>query len=336
MKRLRPQSPSISGADQTDQPKSKYKRSGQIVFRMLNFRAFSEGQGPLGVLSDPFEYIKGLPWQIKIKRCDAHVGIYLHCGGDTNDNAWTCRAAFQFSVVSCKEAAECFGQREGRGVFDATDNNCGWSKFVKFEQLFDPKNALYDEKADAVTFKAKVINAEEPNRMAGVWYDTALLINGELVNVNKYLLAAHSKFFKTLFFGENAKETAQIQIDEVPDAVRNFERLITTIDSHGVDLDDECIENVLTLANRFLLGSVVNRCVHFLMTRSNKSAIGKFRLAHQYGINAMKKKILKKMTREDFFIAGENYMDNYFENSKMGEEGMKGLDKRHKELFNTN
>uniref|UniRef100_A0A183CKG5 BTB domain-containing protein n=1 Tax=Globodera pallida TaxID=36090 RepID=A0A183CKG5_GLOPA len=326
MERHRLQSPSNSGGDQH---KSEYKRSGQIVYRMPNFRSFSEGRGPKEVLNASFEYINGLPWQIKIKRCDEHVGFYLHCGGDTTDVAWICRAAFQFSVVSCKQVGVCFGQREETGVFDATNNNCGWSKFVKFEQLFDPKNGLYDEKADVVTFKAEVI-IEEPNRMAGVWYDNAMLINGKLVNVNKYLLAAHSEFFKTLFFGENAKETAQIQIDDVPDAVANFERLISTIDSHGVDLDDECVENVFLLANRFLLGSVENRCVHFLMTRSKKSAICKYRLAHQYGVNAMKKKILKKMSKEDFLIAEkESEIDN------LGAEARKELSERRRELFGT-
>uniref|UniRef100_A0A183CAB6 BTB domain-containing protein n=1 Tax=Globodera pallida TaxID=36090 RepID=A0A183CAB6_GLOPA len=301
---------------------------------MKNFKDFYEQHGPKTVRSD-VEYINGLPWRIKIKDCGDYVGLHLHCYGDKTDMAWTCRAAFQCSLVSCKNPGECLmkrGELDSFANYHANSLFWGYDDFVEFDGLMDVKNGLYDEKADAVTFKAEVV-VDKPNGMPGTRTEDALLVNGKLVYINKYSLALHSDFFKTLFFDENAEEMPKVQIDEVPDAVTKFERLISTMYPHDVELDDECVEDILLLANRFLLDSVVNQCVDFLFKKSKKMAICKFRLAHQCGIIGMKEQILKEMTKKDF--CGENYINNLAESDKLGVNERNELKDRHKELFGT-
>uniref|UniRef100_A0A183CM71 BTB domain-containing protein n=1 Tax=Globodera pallida TaxID=36090 RepID=A0A183CM71_GLOPA len=301
---------------------------------MPKFKEFSEGRGPKKVLSEPVVYINGLPWKIWIKHLDAYVGIFLHCDGDKTDVAWSCRAACEYSVISCKKGGECLMKRGTLDKFDVYTANCchGFEEFVRIEKLMDPKNGFYDEKEDTVTFKAEVITEEG---MPGVRLEDALRVNGKVVYVNKYLLAGYSTFFRTLFFGENAEEMPKVQIDDLSNAVAYFEQVIFTMYPHNVELDDKCVENVLILANRFLLDSVEKHCVDFLLKKSKKSAICKFRLAHQCGIVDMKKKILEEMTKKDFLIAGKNYFSNLSETDKLGIDERNELKARHKELFGT-
>ncbi|KAL3107161.1 hypothetical protein niasHT_019557 [Heterodera trifolii] len=150
--------------------------------------------------------------------------------------------------------------------------------------------------------------------------------------MNKYLLAAHSEFFEELFFGENAQPKPKIQIENVTDAVPHFERLIATMYPQNKELDAECVEGILELADRFLLDSVKNRCVQFLAKSSAKSAVFKLRVAEKYNLDAFKKHILENLTTDDFF-GGSKYFDDFTELNKLGSELAKEFSERHKELF---
>uniref|UniRef100_A0A183C565 BTB domain-containing protein n=1 Tax=Globodera pallida TaxID=36090 RepID=A0A183C565_GLOPA len=249
MKRTRTQSPSGTDTDQEARDKI-YKRSGQILFQVTEFKAFVGGR-MTPRFSEEVDF-NGLAWLIELDICyseeltgaketaiNQHIEISLRYSGDETDMAWTCRAASLFSIVSCNGSGESLMKRGDLDNFElytayCTQHNPGWAYTI--EEVMDPKNGLYDEKRDAMTFKAEIV-VEEPKGMAGVRYDKALLINDQFVNVNKYLLAAHSKFFQTLFFGENAKKSAQIQIDEVPDAVATFKKLIATMYPQNEELD---------------------------------------------------------------------------------------------------
>uniref|UniRef100_A0A914HQJ8 MATH domain-containing protein n=1 Tax=Globodera rostochiensis TaxID=31243 RepID=A0A914HQJ8_GLORO len=126
------QSSSNTGGDQAKD--NKYKRSGQILFQMPKFKAFSEGRGSKTVFSSPVVYINGLPWRIKIQHRDAYVGIFMNCFGDETDAAWSCRVAAQYSVVSFKQTGEYLmkkGELDSFDIFSA-EQNWGWNEFIKF------------------------------------------------------------------------------------------------------------------------------------------------------------------------------------------------------------
>ncbi|KAL3105338.1 hypothetical protein niasHT_026071 [Heterodera trifolii] len=272
----------------------KYKRSGQIVFRVNEFAAFAGGTGQKRMISDSSQSINGLNWRMALEHSGTELALFVLCEGDENDKAWSCLASVRKSIVACKFGNQCFAEEEEtRALFHAESREKGSKSFIKFAQLMDPNNGWYDGQEDAVTFIADIV-AERPNGMPGAFLKDILLVNDETVYMNKYLLAAHSEFFEELFFGEKAQPKPKIQIENVADAVPHFERLIATMYPQNKELDAECVEGILELADRFLLDSVKNRCVQFLAKSSAKSAVFKLRVAEKYNLDALKDKRKKK------------------------------------------
>uniref|UniRef100_A0A183CSJ8 GST N-terminal domain-containing protein n=1 Tax=Globodera pallida TaxID=36090 RepID=A0A183CSJ8_GLOPA len=93
----------------------------------------------------------------------------------------------------------------------------------------DPKNGLYAKDEDTVTFKAELIT-KHPFGMRGVRLEDALLVNGEVVC---WLLIRN--FSKLCFLEKTPKNRQKFKIDEVPEAVTNFERLIATLCPQNVE-----------------------------------------------------------------------------------------------------
>ncbi|KAL3081268.1 hypothetical protein niasHS_012372 [Heterodera schachtii] len=139
--------------------KKGLRRRGQFLFRMTDFKAFSQGNGPNEVKSDTIGYINGMPWQIAIQNNGANIGLFLHCSSLKILIPFVCRwAAFRLSIVSSQNCNECVKQKgklDDFDLFDLAKSNWGWSDFAKFEDLMDPDNGIYDAKEDAVTFKAE-------------------------------------------------------------------------------------------------------------------------------------------------------------------------------------
>uniref|UniRef100_A0A914GTK9 BTB domain-containing protein n=1 Tax=Globodera rostochiensis TaxID=31243 RepID=A0A914GTK9_GLORO len=314
---------------------NKYKSNANIVLQVTNFKEFAQGpQGPQGPgltkESDEFVYINGLPWKIVIKRSDTCIGFFVKCCGDLNDLAWYCKAKLKLKIVSWLESGGFPMERECPDFcFNAIDNEMGLPEFVKIEELMDEKKGFFKETENAVLFNAHV-TVKEPRAVPGVRFKDTLLVHGKVVYVNKYLLATCSEHFKKFFF-ENPEE--ELKPEGVEDAAAHFERLMCTMFPQNQPLDDDCVEGVLVLAHQYLIDDVENRCVAFLKNESKKTAICKFRLAHQCHYVGLKKHILKNMTKEDFSVSGQNYMANLFEDFKMSEEAVDELGERHTELF---
>ncbi|KAL3125592.1 hypothetical protein niasHT_009725 [Heterodera trifolii] len=203
-----------------------------------------------------------------------------------------------------------------RNAYDANDR-------LIYQALLDPINRVYNKKEEAITFIAEIIvKTELKEPIIEFQAEDKLMVNAQVMKVNKYLLAAHSEFFKIFFFEFNA-EIPKIEIDNDKNAVENFEKLISFVNSASTELDDDSVENVLLLADRFQLDSVVNRCAYFLVEKSKKSFIHKILLAHQCNIIGMKEKLINDMV---YSIPVEEYLYNInylIEKFKIDEKALK-------------
>ncbi|CAL2047133.1 unnamed protein product [Caenorhabditis brenneri] len=115
--------------------------------------------------------------------------------------------------------------------------------------------------------------------------DAILVIGGKKMHVNKALLSIHSDYFSTLFNSEfKEKSMEEIEIKDVD--FENFALLLSLVHPNRIEPKRNNVENLLVLADRFLLPSA-KRYLELFIASTDMAATKKFCLADKFQLDTL-------------------------------------------------
>ncbi|EGT45286.1 hypothetical protein CAEBREN_00524 [Caenorhabditis brenneri] len=114
--------------------------------------------------------------------------------------------------------------------------------------------------------------------------DAILVVDGKKLHVNKALLSYHSDYFNTLFNSEfKEKSMEEIEIKDVE--FEDFAVLLSLVQEKPIEITKKNAENLLELADRFLLNAAKYAVVIFIKTSTEFSRYKKLILADKYKLD---------------------------------------------------
>ncbi|EGT45320.1 hypothetical protein CAEBREN_00766 [Caenorhabditis brenneri] len=130
--------------------------------------------------------------------------------------------------------------------------------------------------------------------------DAILVVGGKKLHVNKALLSYHSEYFNTLFNSEfKEKSIEEIEIKDVE--FEDFATLLSLIHEKPLDFNMEYAENLLKLADRFLLNSTKLLIAIVIKNSTEFDQFDKLLLADKYGLEDLLSHILTLYNTKDKF-----------------------------------
>ncbi len=98
--------------------------------------------------------------------------------------------------------------------------------------------------------------------------DCTLKVGDRSFPCHRLILAACSPYFREVFFTEDGKEvedTNEVVLDDVNPAI--LDMIIQYLYSAEIDLTDDNVQDIIAVANRFLIPSVFTVCVNYLQKK---------------------------------------------------------------------
>uniref|UniRef100_A0A1I7U8P5 BTB domain-containing protein n=1 Tax=Caenorhabditis tropicalis TaxID=1561998 RepID=A0A1I7U8P5_9PELO len=136
--------------------------------------------------------------------------------------------------------------------------------------------------------------------------DTILVVDGKKMHVNSAFLSYHSDFFRNLFRLNFEKG----QMNEIPIEEVSYEELgllLSSFHLKPVFPNDETVEKILEMVDRFDTPTVIGIVEYHLMHNSKIEKETMIRLAEKYGMS----KLLEKMIRETSSKINENIVHHF-------------------------
>uniref|UniRef100_A0A158R588 BTB domain-containing protein n=1 Tax=Syphacia muris TaxID=451379 RepID=A0A158R588_9BILA len=137
---------------------------------------------------------------------------------------------------------------------------------------------------------------------SGNMADCTLECNGQVIQVNKFVLSTHSEVFKAMFAHEEFLENKEAKVvikDTDIDSVRMMVRFMYCGD---ISFSSN-VEGVMMLAERYQISELKEMCEQFLCSRVNKyNALEMYDLADMYNCYGLKEAVVCTVQKNKDFI----------------------------------
>lgn len=157
--------------------------------------------------------------------------------------------------------------------------------------IFEMRIEIKQKKGVKRSGMGKTVDMLSPS----VLFDCALKMGETKIYVSRQFLALHSGFFKALFFGD-FKEASQSEVEMVDVDPEDFHELLTILYKMGGSIDENNVDAMLKLADRFEIQCILADCESFLLVDKTIAAKDSLFLADQYNLAQLKEKCITKFS----------------------------------------
>ncbi|GMT29749.1 hypothetical protein PFISCL1PPCAC_21046 [Pristionchus fissidentatus] len=254
------------------------KEDNIIRFRFDNISQLTDDR-----VESPPKNIGGFNWYLfaeveesdedSYKREVLNVGL---CVDELDDFDWFCVLTTNAKLISPKDDADSAHKRSTARLGSDHLSSC-------VALNMDWKYVLKSDKVKHMDFFS-------PSNIS----DVILIVEGEKLHVNKQILAHHSSFFETLFFG-SFKESNQSEIKLEDVTVEDMVALLNVVYSSD-HLRLDTVESVLKLADRFDMKLVLSTVDNYLIGEDRMDTLKQVFMADKYKLPFTLDASLKRFT----------------------------------------
>jgi len=205
----------------------------------------------------------------------------ISCNWANKSTQWTCRAAVLIKVFCDSKWTE----------LDLITHNFTSAHFTFYPSRFIDYSSLIDKYRNNVEFMAEIhILDIQGYTLSTRNTEETVFVHGDPIAVDKYLLAAHSPFFWSLFFGDNLEtRTKRFEIRDEQITLDIFSNFLKIINPHlNASIKKEYLEPILHMCNVYDVPMVREKCEQYLVDSKEYSKCAKLLLAELYNLPMLK------------------------------------------------
>ncbi|GMT29763.1 hypothetical protein PFISCL1PPCAC_21060, partial [Pristionchus fissidentatus] len=250
--------------------------------------------------------INGFPWMLTVTRRSGYLHVNVGCEKWRESAVWRCKMNAAITVVNESEGAKpdskkldkVFGRDKKSHTTVFYYSTTARSRGLRVSNL-NNEGSILVEATICVEGKSgdrcrilETFDFFSPSKIS----DVILIVEEKKLHVSRQILARHSSYFETLFYGDfKESKLSEITLEDVE--LDEFLILMNLIYGTEVAIDESNVEFVLKLADRFHVKRIMDAAENWMLdddSNLNMDLYDKIRLSCQYNLATLQDQCLSQ------------------------------------------